>query len=141
MNPDLIINKTCSLTFNYNGKTFTKDFEQLEFERKITYEHGHLIPVSIVRDCYMRCNIELKQPLDEDLIGVLTNIKETDNYNDCVLTFIIEEQVKKHNKKRINKKWLKKYGTRIYTITVPYAKYLGQDDNKVYFVALPEKKV
>lgn len=141
MHPDQIINKTCNLTFNCNGKTFTKDFEGLEFERKITYEQHPFIPVTTIKDCYVRYNIELKQPLDEDLIGVLTNIKDIDDYNDCGLTFNIEEQVKKHKKKRINKKWLKKYGTRIYTIIVPYAKYLGQDDNKVYFMGMPERVV
>lgn len=141
MHPDMIINKTFNLTFNCNGETLTMDFENVEFKNNIEYEEHPFIPYRMEKERSMNCNIELTQPLDENLIGAITNVKDIDDYNDFGLTFNIQVQARKHKKKRINKKWLKRYGTRYYTVTVPYAKYLSQDDNKVYFMAVPEKKV
>ena len=139
MNPYQIINKTCKLTFNCNGETFTRDFENVKFESNITYEEHPFIPFRIEKERSMNCNIELTQQLDENMIGAITNVKDMDDYNDFGLTFNIQVQARKHKKKRINKKWLKRYGTRCYTVIVPYAKCLGQDDNKVYFEAFPER--
>lgn len=141
MHPDLVVDKTCSLTFNCNGETFIRDFENVEFESNVIYEEHPFIPLRIEKERSMNCSIELTQPLDENLIGTLTNIKDIDDYNNCGLTCNIEVQVRKHKKKRINKKWLKRYGKICYMVTIPYAKYLGQDDNQVYFMAVPEKKV
>ena len=136
MHPDFIVNKTCSLIFRCNDTIFTKDFENVEFES--TIEQHPFVPVRLEKRS-MNCSIELTQPLDKELFGALTNIKDMDCCNDCGLTFDIKVQNRKHKKKRINKKWLKRYGTKTYTITVPYAKYLDQDGNKVYFMAVPEK--
>lgn len=66
-----------------------------------------------------------------DLIyGVQKPIEEQDQ--DFTIVFDFSYQARRHRKKRINKKWLKKYGIKTKTITSEGWRFVGDKDDRIY---------
>lgn len=98
-------------TFYFNDKPlFTGKIESLEYEPNVS-------PLDLMDRSYLS-NIELEAPivlnvtngiLNEDIIKQMAKSKETiDPYTMTFNQRIIPNR--KHRKKRIQKKWLKRYG-------------------------------
>lgn len=98
-------------TFYFNNKPlFSGSIESLEYEPNIS-------PLDLMNRSYL-CNIEPEAPvvfnvtngiINDDIIKQVTNPKETiDPYTVSLIQKTIPKR--KHHKKRIQKKWLKRYG-------------------------------
>lgn len=100
-------------TFYFNNKPlFTGSIESIEYEPNIS-------PLDLMDRGYL-CNMIPERPMvlniengvfNKDIIKLMTNSKETiDPYIDTISLNQTIIPKRKHHKKRIQKKWLKRYG-------------------------------
>ena len=91
---------------------------EITYRPEYAYNHDGIPLVSFMD---YRSTIELeKASFDKELVKRMCESVEDSNEVD--VTFKIPVQVRKHKKKRINKKWLKKYGVTMVEYTVKNAR-------------------
>ena len=106
-----------SLYFGYPDGSSYK-FDDGLLSNKISFEHGVIprymenfaIPLSCKAEIKAEC--ELNVPLFEKFFGVdLAGSRGVESLG-LILGMPYEEQIRRHKKRRINKKWAKRYGYR-----------------------------
>ena len=78
------------------------------------------------------CEISVDAEFNESLMNELCSATSKDT-KDYKIEFTLERQKRKHKKKRINKKWRKKYGIERYHTTIPSAKLENVRGNRLVF--------
>lgn len=106
-----------SLYFNYpDGNSYKFDGDLLR--REISFDNGEIpeyisgfnIPMTRSAEFKAECNVNV--PMLKKLCGVdISNGLDMTNVG-LILGLPYQEQIRKHKKKRINKKWAKRYGYR-----------------------------
>lgn len=115
----------CGMTFT--PKEFTLELPPFDLNDIPHYVHSIHYPLSVEAECVMEGTINA--PLLQKLTGV-----PMDLIDDFTVQFSepYQEQVRRHKKKRIDKKWAKRYGyrtkTRIRTIENVRIKQRGHDE-------------